>query len=302
MSEPKMNGTHLSWLAKKNVIRMNGLGNEILILDARGSEHQIDAAEVRAIGRGEGLHFDQLMVLFDAVSPGTNAFMKIYNIDGSEAGACGNGTRCVAWYLLNNGSRDDLVLETAQGGPLACRRHDAWTFSVEMGRPRFAWDEIPLSRAVEDTNRVALNVPGISPMPSGRLPDASLINMGNPHAVIFVTGEEVFDLAGIGPLLEHHPLFPDRANISFAKVMTPTHVELNVWERGAGLTRACGSAACATLVAGVRRGLLERAATVSLPGGDLYIHWRADGIVEMTGPVEFEYERQLEPALFESVL
>ncbi len=293
----------MSWLARRNVIRMNGLGNEILILDLRGSTHEIDAAEVRAIGRGEGLHFDQLMVLFDPCSPGTDAFIKIYNIDGSEAGACGNGTRCVAWYLLHNTSRDALVVETAQGGHLACRRHDAWTFSVDMGQPQFDWHEIPLKHDPRDTCHVALEMPSTGP-----LPDAALVNMGNPHAVFFlgedkrVSADKVYDLGKLGPLLEHHPIFPDRANISFARVLTREHIELNVWERGAGLTRACGSAACATLVAAVQRGLTDRTARVTLPGGHLHIHWReADNVVEMTGAVEFEYEKLLEPVLFEGV-
>lgn len=298
ISEPEMNGRKMSPLAEMTVTKMNGLGNEIVILDLRGTGLSVSAAEVRAIGRGEALHFDQLMVLFDPRSAGTAAFMKIYNIDGSEAGACGNGTRCVAWWLMRGSPSDHLVLETA-AGRLDCQREGEWIFTVGMGEPRLAWDEIPLSKPVEDTGRVALNVPGINPMPSTRLPDASLVNMGNPHAVLFLNGDEHFDLAGLGPLLEHHPLFPGRANISFARVMSPDHIILNVWERGTGLTQACGSAACATLVAGVRRGLSARKARITLPGGDLHIEWRENGNeVFMTGPVAFEYERLLDPLLF----
>jgi len=305
MAELEMNGHIMHPLAHRSVTRMNGLGNEILILDLRGSSIEPTAADVRAIGRSEGLHFDQLMVLMDAnTTSETDAFMTIYNIDGSEAGACGNGTRCVAWWMMRTEARDSLILETKATRRLVCRRRSELVFSVEMGEPRFGWEEIPLSKPVEDGNRVALNVPGFSPMPSSRLPDASLVNMGNPHAVLFLDGSETFDLAGrdlagIGPLLEHHPLFPDRANISFARVLTRDHIRLDVWERGAGLTQACGSAACATLVAAVKRGLTERTATVSLPGGDLEISWRAaDNIVEMTGPVTFEYEKLLAPELF----
>jgi len=302
MAELEMNGP-MHPLARKTVTRMNGLGNEILILDLRGSTFEPAAADVRAIARGEGLHFDQLMVLFDSRSRESDAFMKIYNLDGSEAGACGNGTRCVAWWMLGReGARETLVLETKATPRLVCQRRSEFVFSVEMGEPRFGWTDIPLARPVEDVNRVALNVPGVSPMPASRLPDASLVNMGNPHAVLFLDGTETFDRAGIGPLLEHHPLFPDRANISFARVLSPTHIRLDVWERGAGLTQACGSAACATLVAAVRRGLTERTATVTLPGGDLEITWReSDNIVEMTGPVEFEYEKLLAPELFAEV-
>jgi diaminopimelate epimerase len=272
---------------------MNGLGNEIVILDLRGTGLSVTPAEVRAIGRGEGLGFDPLMVLFDPRTEGTDAFMKIYNIDGSEAGACGNGTRCVAWMLSRGGTRDHLVLETA-AARLVCQRKGEWTFTVEMGQPRFAWEDIPLRGPVADTNSVALEIS----IPV-HLPPAALVNMGNPHAVFFLNDHETYDLAKLGPLLEHHPLFPDRANISFAQVVSPDHIILNVWERGTGLTQACGSAACATLVAAVRRGLSSRAARVTLPGGDLQIAWReSDSEVEMTGPVAFEYETVLDPLLF----
>ncbi len=293
MSEPEMNGRPMSPLAKKTVTKMNGLGNEILILDLRGTDLSVTAEEVRAIGRGEGLKFDQLMVLFDSRAKDTDAFMKIYNIDGSESATCGNGTRCVAWWLLRGTSRDHLTLETA-AARLVCHRKGEWSFSVGMGQPRFAWDEIPLRGPVPDTDHVTLAL-----SPPVALPEATLVSMGNPHAVFFLSGAGTHDLATLGPLLEHHPLFPERANISFARVVSPDHIILNVWERGTGLTQACGSAACATLVAAVRRGLSARAARITLPGGDLHIAWREnDGEVEMTGPVAFEYEKSLDPLLF----
>jgi diaminopimelate epimerase len=277
----------MSLLAQKTVIKMNGLGNEIVILDLRGSDLSVVASEVRAIGRGEGLHFDQLMVLFDPRSEGTDAFMKIYNIDGSEAGACGNGTRCVAWMLMRDGTRDRLVLETAMGGLL----------SIDMGQPRLAWNEIPLSYPIQDTASVVLDIPVQSD-----LPPATLVNMGNPHAVFFLDPDQEPDLEKLGPMLEHHPIFPDRANISFARIIAPDNIILNVWERGAGITQACGSAACATLVAAVLRGLSARAARIALPGGNLHIVWHeADGKVEMTGPVAFEYDKTLDPLLFSGV-
>jgi diaminopimelate epimerase len=283
----------MSPLAHKTVTKMNGLGNEIVILDLRGSDLTIEAKEVRAIGNGDGLRFDQLMVLFNPRTSSTDAFMKIYNIDGSEAETCGNGTRCVAWMLLNATKRDDLMLETA-AGLLTCRRKGENRFAVDMGQPRFAWSDMPLSAPVQDTSHVALSLPS-----TGELPPAVLVNMGNPHAVFFLPADQSRDLATLGPLLEHHPLFPERANISFARVMAPDHIVLNVWERGAGLTQACGSAACATLVAAVKRGLSARAARITLPGGDLHIAWReTDGEVEMTGPVMFEYEKTLDPLLF----
>ncbi len=293
MSEPEMNDRPMSPLAKKTVTKMNGLGNEIVVLDLRGTDLSVTAEEVRAIGCGEGLKFDQLMVLFDPRAKDTDAFMKIFNIDGSESATCGNGTRCVAWWLLRGTGRASLVLETA-AARLACRREGEMRFAVDMGQPRFAWDEIPLRGPVPDTDRVALELP-----PPVALPPAAMVSMGNPHAVFFLNDTETHDLAKLGPLLEHHPLFPERANISFARVVTPDHIVLNVWERGTGLTQACGSAACATLVAAVRRGLTARAARVTLPGGDLHIAWReSDNEVEMTGPVAFEYQKVLDPLLF----
>jgi diaminopimelate epimerase len=293
MSEPEMNAAKMSPLANKTVTKMNGIGNEIVILDLRGTGIAVTTEEVRAIGRGEGLGFDQLMVLFDPRSKDTDAFMKIYNIDGSESATCGNGTRCVAWWALRGNNRDHLLLETA-AGRLACQRKGEWSFAVDMGQPRFAWDDIPLRAAVPDTNKVALELS----LPVS-LPPAALVSMGNPHAVFFLSDAEAYDLAKLGPLLEHHPIFPQRANISFAQVRSPDHIILNVWERGTGLTQACGSAACATLVAAVRRGLSARAARISLPGGDLHIAWRErDNQIEMTGPVAFEFEQTLDPLLF----
>ncbi len=280
-------------LAGRQLTKMNGLGNVIGILDLRGASCTPDAPMVRAIGRAAGLGFDQLMVLHDPRSPGTEAFMRIYNSDGSEAGACGNGTRCVAWHLLRGTKREALMLETA-AGPLACWRRGEWRFAVDMGRPRFAWQEIPLRDPVPDTSAIAFTLaPATPPLL------AAMVNMGNPHAVFFVEDLAAFDLAAIGPELEHHPLFPERANISLAQVVAADHLMVKVWERGTGLTRACGSAACAVLVAAVRKGLCGRKATISLPGGDLAIAWRDDDHVVMEGPVEFEFETVLDAALFE---
>ncbi len=280
-------------LAGKQVIKMNGLGNVIVILDLRGSPSSVDAAMVQAINRSDRLGFDQLMALHDPLTAGTSAFVRIYNNDGSEAGACGNGTRCVAWYLMRGMSGESLRLETA-GGELQCWRRGEWRFAVDMGQPRVAWQQIPLREPVPDTSAITLTLtPDLPPFV------AAAVNMGNPHAVIFVDDLAARDLAAIGPRLEHHPLFPERANISLAEVVAPDHIVVKVWERGAGITRACGSAACAVLVAGASKGLSARAATISLPGGDLAISWRDDDHVVMEGPVEFEFEAMLDPALFE---
>jgi diaminopimelate epimerase len=269
---------------------MNGLGNQIVVLDLRGAGAGVTAEQARAIHRMPGLAFDQLMAVFDPRQAGTTAFVRIYNNDGSEAEACGNGTRCVAYLLTRGRDGDDLRLET-RAGILDCRREGELSFRVDMGAPRLAWGEIPLRHAVADTRRVALPIDGHD---DAGLSIASVVNMGNPHAVFWVRDIAAHDLARIGPLLEHHPMFPEKANISLAHVAARDHLKLRVWERGVGLTQACGSAACAALVAAVRDGLAERKAHVTLPGGDLTIEWReGDDHVLMTGPVELESETRI---------
>ncbi|MGO4735373.1 diaminopimelate epimerase [Bosea sp. 2KB_26] len=289
-------------LAHRRFLKMNGLGNQITVLDLRGTKLKVSEAEARAIAAEPRARFDQLMVLHDARTPGTDAFIRIYNTDGSEAGACGNGTRCVAWAMLadpqmGDDNRRELLLET-KSGLLPASRIDDLVFTIDMGRPKLAWDEIPLADPFHDTSRFELQ---IGPIDAPILHTPCAVNMGNPHAVFFVDDPYAFNLEQIGPLLENHPIFPDRANIELAAVKAPDHIVLRVWERGAGITQACGSGACAALVAAVRRELSARKAVVSLPGGDLIIEWRAsDDHVLMTGPVAFEWEGVLEPALFES--
>jgi diaminopimelate epimerase len=284
----------MSPLANHSVLKMNGLGNEIVVLDLRGSGHIVTAAEARAIGRGKGLHYDQMMVLHDARRPGTEAFVLIYNIDGTEAGACGNGTRCVAQVLAKETGRDRFTVETRAGLP-ECAKLGDWSYSVDMGQPRLDWWAIPISTPVVDTTRVALDTAFLN----AAIPtDFTGVSMGNPHAVFFVKDVEAHDLARTGPLLETHPMFPEKVNISLASVTSRFALTLKVWERGAGLTRACGSGACAAAVASHRRGLTGRQVSVTLPGGDLLIDWRADDHVIMTGPVELEFEANLDPALF----
>ncbi|MBV9114434.1 MAG: diaminopimelate epimerase [Hyphomicrobiales bacterium] len=285
----------MSGLANRPFLKMNGLGNEIVVLDLRGSSHRVTPAEARAIAAGRSSHFDQLMVLHDPLRHGSDAFMRIYNTDGSEAEACGNGTRCVAWTMLRDNARRSLRLET-KVGLVECERKDDETFTVDMGTPRFAWREIPLAEEFVDTRRIELQ---IGPIDAPILHTPSAVNMGNPHAIFWVEDLEAIDLARTGPLLENHPIFPQRANISIARVMDRHHVRLRVWERGAGLTRACGSAACAAAVAGHRLELLERNTVVTLPGGDLCIEWRdGDDHVLMTGPVELEHEGIFAQSLF----
>jgi diaminopimelate epimerase len=275
---------------------MNGVGNKILTLDLRGTAILPTPAEARAIHRAPGLDYDQLMVLSDPQTPGTEAFVRIYNNDGSEAGACGNGTRCLADRLARVSGARAFAIETA-AGVIACERLDEWTYRVDMGRPRLAWNEIPLAKPVYDERAISLKLPG--------LPDygpASVVNMGNPHAIFWVEDVAAIPLDTVGPQFETHPLFPEKANVSFAEVLAPDRIKLRVWERGVGITLGCGSAACATLVAASRLGLTGRAARIELPGGALTIAWReADDHVLMTGPVEFEREIELEAGVFEGV-
>jgi diaminopimelate epimerase len=235
-----------------------------------------------------------MMVLHDPVSPGTEAFVLIYNIDGSEAGACGNGTRCVAWLIAEETDREIFTVET-RAGPLQCTRKGPLSFSVDMGAPSLSWRDIPLSLPAEDTARVPLDT---SELRAHFPTDFAAVSMGNPHAVFFVADVEAHDLARTGPLLEMNAMFPQKANITLACVTSPASLTLKVWERGAGLTRACGSGACAAAVAANRRGDTGRKVAVTLPGGVLHIHWRADNHVIMTGPVELEARLTLVPELF----
>jgi diaminopimelate epimerase len=284
----------MSPLANHNVLKMNGLGNEIVVLDLRGSSHKVTAAEARAVGRASGLHYDQMMVLHDARTPGTEAFVLIYNIDGSEAGACGNGTRCVAWALSQHSDASQFSVET-RAGLLACEKLGPLSFSVDMGRPGLGWSEVPISLEISDTTHVPLDTANLK---AGLPSDFTGVSMGNPHAVFFVNDVEAHELARTGPRLEVNPMFPEKANVSLAHVTSPSALTLKVWERGAGLTRACGSGACAAAVAAHRRELTGRNVAVRLPGGVLDIQWRDDDRVIMTGPVEFEFEARLDPALF----
>jgi diaminopimelate epimerase len=290
-----MNAAFFDRLAGRSVLKMNGIGNEIVILDLRGTDFILTAEEVRAIAARPGLSFDQLMVLHETRTLGTDAFVRIYNGDGSEAGACGNGTRCVAWFLLRDTGRDAVTVETGVG-LLACHRLAPLRFSVDMGPPRLAWNEIPLRDASFDPAALDLGALDLSLPDDSRLPKAFAVNMGNPHAVFFVDVLDVYDLAAIGPVLEHAPVFPDRANISLAEVRSRREIQLKVWERGAGATLACGSAACAVLVAAVATGRTDRTAAIALPGGRLDITWREDGHVIMTGPVTYEFTAILEPS------
>jgi len=270
--------------------KMNGLGNEIVIVDLRGSTRQLDQGEVRAIAARPAYHFDQMMVLCDARDPSTEAYVRIYNRDGSEAQACGNGMRCVGWLVAQASGRKALKFETI-AGVLDVDVAGIDRISVDMGRPRFAWRDIPLSEPVQDTRTIQLQ---IGPIDRPILHSPSVVNVGNPHAVFWVDDVDAYDLGRFGPLLENHPIFPERANISLARLVSRQAITVRTWERGAGLTRACGSAACAAAVSAARKGCTERRVTVTLPGGPLEIEWAADDRILMSGPVEEEHTGVLE--------
>lgn len=287
----------MSPLAGHKVLKMNGLGNEIVVVDLRADPVAIPADEARAVASPAGVPFDQMMVLYPPRTPGTDAFIRILNSDGSEAGACGNGMRCVADVVLTETGTASATFETRAGLLPAWRSGDLVT--VDMGTPKFAWQDIPLAEPFPDTRAIELQ---IGPIDAPVLHSPSAVNVGNPHAIFWVKDVAAHDLSRIGPLLENHPIFPDRANISLAQVVSRDHLILRVWERGAGLTKACGSAACAAAVSAARTRRTDRRVRVSLPGGDLTIEWRErDDHILMTGPVAHEFAGRFDPALFAGV-
>jgi diaminopimelate epimerase len=272
--------------------KMNGLGNDFVVLDARTRPLVLGDDAVRAIAdRKEGIGCDQLI----ALEPSTRAdvFMRIWNADGGEVGACGNAARCVASLVAAELGEPRVSIETESGMLDAAVNRDG-SVTIDMGAPRFAWNEIPLSKPFDDTRHIELEVddPGLK--------SPSAVNVGNPHCLFFVADVAAHDLARLGPVFERHKLFPERANISLVQVLGSDAIKVRTWERGAGLTRACGTAACAAAVASARRGLTGRKVKVSLLGGDLLIEWReADGHILMTGPYALDYEGTLPAELFQ---
>lgn len=272
-------------VAEIQYVKMNGIGNAILVIDTRTRSVALTPDMIRNLASGPETTFDQLMVLSAGRSEDMDAVVTIYNSDGSRSGACGNGMRCVAWLEFERSSKKLLKFETP-AGVLVAQVDAIDRISVDMGQPRILWNEIPLRDEFYDTTRIELQ---IGPIDAPILHSPAVVNMGNPHAVFFVDDIDSYDLAWFGPMLENHPLFPERANISLAHVRSPREIMARTWERGAGLTKACGSAACAILVSAVRRRLSERKAVVHLPGGALEIEWTAKNRVVMTGPVEVEH-------------
>ncbi|MEM1040930.1 MAG: diaminopimelate epimerase [Pseudomonadota bacterium] len=273
-------------------LKMNGIGNQIIVADMRGRADTVTPDAARALAQDGKTHFDQLMAVHDSSDPAADARMIIYNADGSKAEACGNGTRCVGRWLARETGKDHMILRSVAGN-LDTTIHRDGRISVVMGIPRFDWDQIPLSEEFADTRGVELQV---GPIDDPILHTPSVANIGNPHAVFWVDKPvETYDLARFGSLLEHHPLFPEAANISIAQVTNANSIIMRTWERGVGLTLACGSAACAAAVCAARKGLTGRKVTVRLPGGELDITWREDGFIVMTGAAEEEFRGQLDP-------
>ncbi len=270
-------------------VKMNGLGNDIIVADMRGRADQVTAQAAVALAGDPATRFDQIMAIYDPRSDGTDAYIAILNSDGSIAQACGNGTRCVVQTLARESGRSHFNFETI-AGRLEAEQHADGLISVDMGKPRFGWQEIPLSQPVDDTCAIDLSV--------GSLSSPSVASMGNPHAIFWVD-EDVWSipLDQYGPQLEHHPMFPERANISIVQLTGPDEMAIRTWERGAGLTGACGSAACAAGVLAARTGRTGRKVTLTVPaGGQLQIEWRADDNVVMTGSAEWEWSGAFDPA------
>jgi diaminopimelate epimerase len=288
----------MSALANHSFAKMNGIGNEIVIVDLRDNPAVVTPAEARAIASPAGATYDQLMVLQPPRLAGTEAFIRIYNNDGSEAGACGNGMRCVARRLFEASGQTAATFET-RAGLLNCWQGPDGLYTVDMGPPKFGWQDIPLAEEFRDTRSIELQ---IGPIDAPVLHTPSVVSMGNPHAIFWVDDVNGYDLGRFGPLLENHPIFPERANITLAHIGDRDHITIRTWERGAGLTKACGSAACATAVAAARLKRANRVVNISLPGGELTIEWRErDDHVLMTGTATFEYEGRFDPALFATV-
>jgi diaminopimelate epimerase len=264
-------------------LKMHGLGNDFVVVDARREPFRPSRTEARAIAdRRHGVGCDQLIILEPPQSPDADIFMRIRNADGGEVEACGNATRCVASLVMKEKGRP-ITIETV-AGLLRSDAAENGDIRVDMGLVRTAWDEIPLAEKM-DTLHLDLAL--------GPLADPVAVNIGNPHAVFFVDDCEAIDLEALGPKLEVHPLFPQRANISVATARDRKNLRMRVWERGVGITVACGSGACAVAVAGARRNLTERRAVVEMDGGAVGIEWRPDGHVTMTGPVATAFRGEL---------
>lgn len=274
-------------------LKMNGLGNDFVVLDARAEKIALSRQQIIDISdRTTGIGCDQLIVMEPDAIEGVDVFMRIYNAEGGEVDACGNATRCIAALVAGETGKDAVTIRTNAG--ILTARMNGELVTVDMGTPRFAWDQIPLAEPFADTTGIELQ---IGPIDAPVLHTPSVVNVGNPHAIFWVDDLAAHDLAKFGPMLENHPIFPERANITLAQVLSDDRIRVRVWERGAGLTLACGTAACATAVAAARKGLAGRKVTIELPGGPLDIEWRENDHILMTGAWALDGEGTIPAAL-----
>ncbi|WP_372018022.1 diaminopimelate epimerase [Tistrella mobilis] len=282
-------------------LKMHGLGNDFVVIDRRSGPARglvLDDATIRRISdRRHGVGCDQFILIDPTdddpiAAGGADAVMRIHNADGGEVGACGNATRCVGALLMDESGLGRATIATISGLLRASRdaeQQEAGTVTVDMGPARLDWRQIPLA-APADT--LAVEAVEVGPL---KLPVA--VNVGNPHAVFFVDNAEAIDLTRWGPMIERHPAFPERTNVEVAHLLGPDRLRMRVWERGAGITAACGTGACATAVAAIRRGLTGRTVEIVLDGGPLVITWTEDDRVLMSGPVATSFEGTLHPSL-----
>ena len=267
-------------MAERPFIKMHGLGNDFVVLDARAAALVLTPGQVRAVAdRRLGVGCDQVIVIEPPKDESADAFMRIYNADGGEVSACGNAARCIAALIMREMNAGEAVIETNAGLLDALSAGDDM-ISVDMGPARLDWRDIPLAAACDTLH---LDVE------AGPFSDPAAVGMGNPHAVFFVDDAENAPLETFGPVIERHRMFPERANVGVAQVISPAEIRLRVWERGAGITSACGTGACAALVAASRRGLCGRVADVAVDGGRLRIEWLPDNHVLMTGPAKISF-------------
>lgn len=270
-------------MTSRSFVRMNGAGNDFVVVNALETPFAPTAEEARAIAdRETGQGCDQLIAIEPSAT--ADAFMRVWNADGGQVETCGNALRCVGWLLMQSTGKDSVVIDTL-GGSTTASRAGEHQVRVDMGQPGLDWTQVPLAEEM-DTRGVELQV---GPIDAPLLHTPGAVSMGNPHVVFFTDRQDDAFVRGSGTLVEHHPLFPEGVNVGFAHVLAPDRIRLRVWERGAGLTRACGTGACAALVATARRGLTGRRAVIETDGGELDIDWdEATGHVFMTGPIEIE--------------
>ncbi len=271
---------------------MNGAGNRFAVFDARERpKFELTSERVQALAKPGSSTMgpkgaDQVIVMRAPKAQGADVFMEIWNQKGGEVDACGNATRCIAWLVLRESQKDEVIIET-KAGLLKCRSAGERQIAVDMGPPRLEWDQVPLKEAMH-THHIDVKV---GPIDNPVLSNPGAVSMGNPHCVFFVEDFERARPDKVGPMIEFHPLFPEQANVGFARIDAPDKMRLKVWERGVGMTLACGTGACAAVVAAVRQKRTDRKVKVEVDGGTLLIEWREDNDhVIMTGPVELEQE------------